>query len=89
MKSVRTGRFKETEAKLPEQVKDQAKKAYQLWKQNNQHPSLHYKNVVPGKPIFSVRVALGYRALGVIENDVMIWFWVGSHADYEKLIKLL
>jgi hypothetical protein len=87
--SVRTKRFKNAEAKLPDHVKEQAKKAFHLWNENNHHPGLHYKNIVPGKPIFSVRVALGYRAVGLLEEGKMIWFWIGSHADYEELIKLL
>jgi hypothetical protein len=36
------------------------------------------------EPIYSVRISLNYRAVGVIEGDVIIWYWIGSHADYEK-----
>jgi hypothetical protein len=41
------------------------------------------------KPVFSVRCGLAYRALGVREKDTIIWFWVGHHADYDRLIKKL
>jgi hypothetical protein len=44
------------------------------------------KQVHATRPIFSVRVGLGYRALGVREGDEMIWFWIGSHADYDQLL---
>lgn len=40
-------------------------------------------------PIYSVRIALGWRAVGVKEGEHMIWFWIGSHAEYDKLIALL
>jgi hypothetical protein len=31
-------------------------------------------------------VSLNYRAVGVIEGDEIIWYWIGSHTDYEALI---
>jgi hypothetical protein len=39
--------------------------------------------------VYSVRVGLGWRALGVREGDVMVWFWIGSHADYDRLLETL
>jgi len=41
------------------------------------------------RPIFSARVGLGYRALAVRNGDALIWFWIGSHADYDKLLRSL
>jgi hypothetical protein len=38
------------------------------------------------EPVYSVRVGLGYRAVGTLDGDVMIWFWIGSHADYDGLL---
>ena len=38
------------------------------------------------RPIYSVRIGLGYRALGVREADEIVWFWIGSHADYDQLL---
>jgi hypothetical protein len=43
-----------------------------------------FKQVHSSEPIYSVRISLNYRAVGVIEGDVIIWYWIGSHADYEK-----
>lgn len=48
-------------------------------------PSLQFRQVHPSGPIYSASVGLGYRALGVREGDVVIWFWIGSHADYDRL----
>ncbi|MEJ7680003.1 MAG: hypothetical protein WKG06_19525 [Segetibacter sp.] len=47
---------------------------------------LHFKQVHHQQPIYSVRVGLSYRALGIKQEETMIWFWIGSHEDYNKLI---
>jgi len=49
------------------------------------HPSLHFKKVKDGQ-FRSVRVGPQYRALGVPVPDGVQWFWIGSHADYDKLM---
>lgn len=41
------------------------------------------------QPIYSARVNLDWRALGLVEGDTIIWFWVGSHSEYERLLKKL
>jgi hypothetical protein len=74
-------------AELPAEVKGQARQAYRLWNANPTHPGLHFKKVHPELPIYSVRVGLRWRAMGILRDDVMIWFWIGSHADYDKLLK--
>mgnify|MGYP005814256571 FL=1 len=56
---------------------------------NPAHPSLRFKKVHPKLPIFSARVDLDWRAVGVLESDTLVWFWVGSHAQYEALLKSL
>ena len=50
------------------------------------HPSLKFRQVHPSEPIFSVRIGLHWRAIAVVENEVAIWFWIGSHSDYDKLL---
>jgi hypothetical protein len=49
-------------------------------KDNPQHPGLQFKRVHPVKPIYSVRINNDYRALGVRKDNIIIWFWIGSHA---------
>ena len=71
-------------AKLPENVRALADKNYALLKENPQHPSLRLKKV--GR-FWSTRVGLRYRALAVEVDDGLLWFWIGSHADYDRLIK--
>jgi hypothetical protein len=70
--------------KLPASVRVLADKNYALLKENPQHPSLHFKKI--GR-YWSVRVGLRYRALAVEANDALVWFWIGSHADYDALIR--
>ena len=78
MKSVTTERFRKAYAHLPEYVQEQTKKSYKLWKKNLNHPGLQFKQVHDTEPVYSVRVSLSYRALGVKQEDIIIWFWVGS-----------
>ena len=69
---------------LPENVRALADKNYALLKENPQHPSLHFKKA--GR-YWSVRVGLRYRALAVEVDGGLLWFWIGSHADYDALLK--
>ncbi|MGH2498015.1 MAG: hypothetical protein ACRDIV_25215 [Ktedonobacteraceae bacterium] len=85
MKSIRTKQFHKLFEQLPVHVQKQAREAYQLFKQNPYHPGLHFKRIDPQAPIYSVRISLGYRAVGRYEGDTIIWFWIGSHADYDRL----
>lgn len=76
-------------AALPDPIKAQARKAYRLWRQNPSHPSVRFKRVHPREPIYSARVGIGWRVLGLVEDNTISWFWIGSHAEYDKLIKRL
>lgn len=87
MKSILTDDFIVHFRNLPDAVKDTARKNYRLWRANPQHPSLHFKRVHETEPVYAVRVGLGWRALGLLEDDTIAWFWIGSHADYDRLIK--
>lgn len=85
MKSQTLPSFWETYSCLNEEIKKSARKAYWLWSKNPFHPSLHFKCVNREEGIWSVRITLGYRALGILESDTVTWFWIGSHDDYERL----
>ena len=75
--------FWEAYNRLPEHIRELADKNYTLLKTNPKHPSLHFKKI--GR-FWSVRVGMQYRALAVDVNDGVLWFWVGSHADYDRMI---
>jgi hypothetical protein len=76
--------FWEAYGKLPERVRVLADKNYALLKADPRHPSLHFKKI--GR-FWSVRVGSRYRALAVEVDGDLVWFWIGSHADYDALIK--
>lgn len=68
--------------KLPQQVRTLADKNYALLKSDPRHPSLHLKKV---GDYWSVRVGRGYRALAIEVDGGLVWFWIGSHAQYDEL----
>ena len=76
--------FWEAYRKLPEQVRVLADKNFALLKSDPRHPSLQFKKV--GR-FWSVRVGLRYRALAAEADGDLVWFWIGSHADYDGLIR--
>ncbi len=84
MKSVTLPSFWESYKKLDETVKRRARKAFVLWNANPFHPSLHFKCINSEEEIWSVRITLNYRALGVLDGEVVTWFWIGSHKEYER-----
>lgn len=87
MKSKTSPRFKKCAASLPEDIRKNAKEAFKLFSENPYYPSLHFKRVHSTLPVFSVRISLNYRALGLLDEGELIWFWIGSHANYGKLLK--
>lgn len=89
MKSHITARFRELFQELPSPVQRQARSAYKTFKQNHNHPGLRFKQVHSSKPIYSVRINIEYRALCVKNGEDLIWFWIGSHSDYDKLLSRL
>ncbi len=89
MTSKTTDRFRKAYAQLPEYARRRAREAYRLFRDNPNHPSLRFKQVHATRPIYSARVGLGYRALAVRDGDVVVWFWIGTHAAYDELIRSL
>ncbi len=87
MRSKTTAQFRKRLAALPEEVREQAREAYRQFKQDPNHKSLRFKRVHTGFPLYSARISKGYRAVGQREGNLVVWFWVGSHADYDKLLK--
>lgn len=68
---------------LPAAVQALADRTFAQLKANPSHPSLHFKKL---DCFWSVRIGLRYRALGVEISDGVLWFWIGSHADYDHLV---
>jgi hypothetical protein len=90
MKSELTDEFIKCFADLPERVQKTARKNYKLWKQDSSHPSLEFKKLNTNQPTYSVRAGIGWRAVGVMkDSETIVWFWIGSHSNYDKLLKNL
>lgn len=84
MKHFASPSFWENYNKLPLNIKKIADKNFKLLKKDPSHPSLHYKKI---KKYRSARVSRKYRTLAIEVNEGLLWFWIGSHRDYEKIIK--
>jgi len=69
---------------LPNEIQELAHKNFRLWRDNPRHPSLHFKKV---GSYWSVRVGRDFRALATLEGDTFSWFWIGDHAEYEKILR--
>lgn len=89
MKSRITRRFRKLFEPLPETVQQQARQSFSLWRSDPGHNSLKFKRVGTTAPYFSVRVGIHWRALGRLEGDTLVWFWIGSHAEYDRVIRNL
>lgn len=89
MKSRTTNKFWKCYNDLPVEIKEKARETYQQFQKDPYHPGLHFKRIHSNRPIFSVRISKDYRAVGIIQNNEIIWFWIGTHSDYDKLISTL
>ena len=89
MTSRRTRRFRECFDRPPLDIRNQARRVYRLFRDDPRHPGLRFKRVHRTEPVYSVRVSRGYRAVGVLQEDAIIWFWIGSHTDYDRLLQQL
>ena len=86
MKHRATASFWRLYRALPEYVRTQANKSFELLRETPRHPSLHPKRV---GEVWSVRVSMNYRALALAleNNEGFDWFWIGTHAEYDRLLR--
>jgi len=68
---------------LPAEIRELADRSYKILKANPNHGSLHFKKI---GTLWSVRVGLHYRALATEVGGDLVWFWIGPHAEYDKLV---
>ena len=87
MKSFTTDRFWEKYYSLPENIQKKADNVFDLWKREPYNSNLRFKKIHQGRDIYSIRIGFDYRVLGLKNQDAIIWFWIGSHSDYEKMLK--
>ena len=77
-------RFWKSFNSLPENIRNLATKNFELLKINSYHPSLHFKKI---GQFWSVRIGDYYRALAIEDGEDYIWFWIGTHNEYENMVK--
>lgn len=85
MNHFTTEEFWERYQRLPEAVRRVADQNRELLRADPRHPSLHFKRV--GR-LWSVRARAGYRALAADGPDGLVWFWIGPHAEYDRLLAI-
>lgn len=85
--SKRASSFKKLYAQLPERVQDEADEAYQQFKETPDAHGLNFKQIVG--TYYSARVGGAYRALAVRRATYWLWFWIGTHADYDRILDQL
>jgi hypothetical protein len=83
MKSSTKKSFRSRLRELPPEIRTLARKNFRLWLRDPFHPSIHLKKV--GR-FWSARVGSDFRALAIVNGDLVEWFWIGSHDEYERLI---
>ena len=83
MKYFTTPEFWECYHQLPREIQELADKNYELLKENPKHPSLRLKQI---GSLWSVRVGKKYRALGFDKPEGILWFWIGSHGNYDAIL---
>ncbi len=86
VKSIATQRFWELFQRLPAEVQNLAVKNYHLWRRHPNHPSLRFRRLKGSEDRVSVRVGDHYRVLGRVKGETVVWVWIGSHADYDRLV---
>ena len=86
MQSRTTRQFWRLFSDLPLDVQREAKRAYSLFQTNPAHSSLQFKKLEGEQNIYSARIGLGYRALAVMSKGRVIWYWIGSHSEYDRLV---
>jgi len=84
MRHKTTREFRDLYNGLPNRVKELANKSFNLLKNDPLHPSLRFKKI--GK-VWSIRVSAEYRALAFKDGDDFIWFWIGTHEEYNQITK--
>ncbi len=89
MTSHTTQSFRDRLAKLPKNIRAQARAAYRRFQADPNHKGLHFKKVHNSGPVYSARINDDYRFVGILEGSEIVWFWIGKHEEYERLLKQL
>jgi hypothetical protein len=83
LKHFTTPEFWDCYAQLPKTIQQLANQCFDLLKKDGRHPSLHLKKI---KIYWAVRIGIKYRALAIESEGSLFWFWIGPHAEYDKIL---
>ena len=72
-------------AALGNEAREAARRAYRLFAENPAHPSLRFKKLGGFENYWSVRVSAQYRAIGERQGETIIWVWIGTHNEFDKV----
>ena len=86
IESRTTRRFRRLFFELPLDVQRDAKRAYRFFQADPAHPGLQFKKLEGEDNVYSVRIGLAYRALGAMGTGRIVWYWIGSHSEYDRLV---
>ena len=87
MRSLVSPGFHKLFDRLPAEIRDQARRAYATWRKDPARPGLDFKKLKVADA-YSARVGVHYRATRVkVAEDRFVWEWIGTHADYDKLLR--
>lgn len=86
MQSRTTRQFRRLFSSLPLAVQRDAKHAFRLFEENPAHPGLQFKKLEGEDDVYSARIGLDYRALAVMKGDRVVWYRIGGHSEYDRLV---
>ena len=89
MKSRTSAAFRTQRARLPANVRRQAYADFKEFRDNPFLPSFEFKCVDSQRNVWSVRIGRSYRALCRRNGSELDWYWIGSHADYDQILRSL
>ena len=90
MKSHINAAFRKRFSALPPEIREQARAAYELFRSNPRHSSFAFKRIHGVSGYVSARVGISYRAVGFLAaSDEVVWFWIGPHEQYERILSML
>jgi len=86
LKSKTTPEFWRHYGNLPPKIQLLADRCYEIWRENPRHPSLHFKKLEGSRTLYSARIGAHHRALADFDGDIVVWVWIGTHAEYDRML---
>jgi len=82
--SRRTAEFWQLYRDLPKRTQAATRKAYNMFRENPAHPALRLERLTSDPRAWSVRITRDYRAVALRTGDDWLWFWIGTHREFDR-----